>query len=80
MAWAARWDTRAKRWPIGLRWLYLVIKWFLVVMGAYLLVGHYVLTWGWAAAIWLLMAPLLYGVFLGWPTDPSPPSSNSPSP
>ena len=49
------------RAPIGVRWLYLFIKWSLIALGAYLLVGHYVLTWGWYAALGLVALGTLLG-------------------
>lgn len=65
MAWMARLDARAARWATGWRWLYLGLKWFLVVMGAYCLVGNYVLKWGWMPTLWFLGAPLIYGLARG---------------
>lgn len=59
------------------RWAVWFVKWSLVILGAYLLIGHYVLTWGWPAALWLLLAPVAYGIFNGWPRR-SPPSTPPP--
>ena len=61
-------DARSRLWWWPLRTLYLLIKWTLVALGAYVLVGHFVITWGWAAGLWFLLAPLVYGLYLGWPT------------
>ena len=61
-----------------MRWMRVLLKYSLAVLGAYLLVGHYVLTWGWSAAIWLLAMPALYGLWLGWPTGSPPPSTPAP--
>jgi hypothetical protein len=58
-------DARARRWPRPLRWLYAFIKWTLAGMGAYMLVGHFVLTWGWFAGLWFFIAPLLHGLSQG---------------
>lgn len=69
-------DKRAATWPLVFRWLYLGLKWFLVINGVYLLIGHYVLTWGWAAAAWFLIAPLAYGAWKAWPTHHQPPGPN----
>lgn len=58
-------DARSKHWPLVGRVGYLTVKWSLVSLGAYLLVGHYLTTWGVAAGLWFLIAPALYGVYLG---------------
>lgn len=39
MAWLARLDTKSRRWPAPCRWIYVGLKWFLIVMGAYSAVG-----------------------------------------
>lgn len=41
MAWLARLDARATRWPLPLRWGYLSLKWYLIVLGAGLVLGTY---------------------------------------
>lgn len=73
-------DARSRRWPRPARWLYLTVKWTLVALGAYLLVGWYVVTWGWAAGLWFLGAPFVYGLIKGWPRrsgTPAPPPSDA---
>lgn len=60
-----RLDARAAAWPWPLRGLYLLVKWTLAGIGAYLLVGHFVLTWGWFAGLWFLIAPFLDGLVQG---------------
>jgi hypothetical protein len=39
MAWLARLDARAAKWPRPLRWPYVTLKWFLAAMGLYMLIG-----------------------------------------
>jgi hypothetical protein len=34
MGWLANLDTKAARWPVPVRWLYLGVKWYLVVIGS----------------------------------------------
>lgn len=65
MAWMARLDARAARWPRPLRWPYRALKWTLVLLGAYLLIGWYVVTFGWLTALWFIAAPLAYGILRG---------------
>jgi hypothetical protein len=36
MAWLAVLDVRAARWPRVLRWPYLALRWFLLLIGIYL--------------------------------------------
>lgn len=69
-------DDRAKHWPFLLRWTYWLVKGTLVALGAYILIGHYVLTWGVSAAAWFLIVPLLYGIWQGWTTAPPPRGSS----
>jgi hypothetical protein len=71
--WSTRWDARV---PRRFQPLWRTVKWSLAGLGAYLFVGHYVMTWGWATTIWLFVAPFLYAVWRAWPTSapPSPPS------
>lgn len=65
MPWLAKLDARAARWSRPVRYPYLALKWLLVALGAYCLVGVYVQKWGWPAALWLLLAPAAYGVWNG---------------
>lgn len=65
MAWMARLDAHTARWPRPARYGYLGVKWTLVVLGTYLLFGHFVMTWGWIGALWFLGAPLIYGLGRG---------------
>lgn len=76
MAWMAKFDARAARWSWPTWSLYQVVKWFLVVLGAYALTGHFVLTWGWPATIAILGGPLLYGLWQGLSgsQEPGPPA------
>lgn len=39
MAWLAKLDTRAARWPRPVRWSYLSLKWYLIIGGAIGLCG-----------------------------------------
>ena len=39
MAWLATLDTKATRWPWPLRWSFLTLKWFLILVGAGLAIG-----------------------------------------
>jgi hypothetical protein len=59
---STRFDHRV---PRGLQPLWRGLKWGLGGLGAYLLVGHYVLTWGWPATLWFLAAPFAWGIWLG---------------
>lgn len=59
-------DTRCPSWPWPLRVLYLTVKWGLVALGAYLLVGYYITTWGWAAGAWFILAPFAWGLYRGF--------------
>ncbi len=74
--WSTRFDHRfPRRW----RPLWLGVKWGLGGLGAYLLVGNYVMKWGWPAAIWFLAAPFAYGIWQGLQhlkasPPPSPPA------
>ena len=63
-------DARARHWPTPLRWIYVCIKWSLVALGAAMIVGHFVLTWGWFAGLWFVIAPLLYGMVQGLRSQP----------
>ena len=54
-------------WPPLLRWLFLGGVGFLVALGTVGLVSHYAATWSSLAATWFLMAPLVYGLWRGWP-------------
>lgn len=72
MAWLARLDSRAAQWPLAARWPYLALKWALVLLGAAALTFNYVQKWGWAASAWLLLAPVAYGIWKGWPTGRPP--------
>jgi hypothetical protein len=58
-------DARADAWHWPMRWLYLFMRWSLAGIGAYLLVGHFVLTWGWFAGLWFFIAPALTGLAQG---------------
>lgn len=72
MAWLARWDLRAASWPVFARIAYRTVKWSLVALGAYCLVGVYIQRWGWAAGIWFLAAPVAWGVYQGLTGSKSP--------
>jgi len=37
MAWMARLDARAAKWPAPTRWVYLAVKWYCVAFGAFAL-------------------------------------------
>jgi hypothetical protein len=65
-------DARAARWSAPLRGLYLFMRWSLAGIGAYMLVGHFVLTWGWFAGLWFFIAPLLHGLAQGLRALPPP--------
>lgn len=39
MAWITALDTRSQHWPAPQRWLYLGVKWGLVLLGAFALGG-----------------------------------------
>ena len=39
MAWLARLDARAARWPRPVRWPYLSLKYLLITLGVYLAIG-----------------------------------------
>jgi hypothetical protein len=41
VAWLARMDARARRWPLSGRWSYIALKWTLVALGAFL----WIATW-----------------------------------
>lgn len=41
MPWLARLDARASHWPAPVRWSYLGLKWYLIVLGGGLLLGTY---------------------------------------
>lgn len=58
-------DARVGAWPWPLRWLYVFMKWSLSGLGAYFLVGHFVLEWGWFAGLWFFIGPLLAGMTAG---------------
>ena len=38
MSWIARLDDRAKHWPKPWNWLYVGLKWYLVLMGGFALI------------------------------------------
>lgn len=61
-----------RTWPSLIRWAFLAVVTFLVLVGAAGLVNNYRLKWGWAAALWLLAAPFIYGLIQGWPTARRP--------
>lgn len=62
---------RASRSTSSARWIPLSLFYALAAMGAVLLVAHYILEWGLAAALWFLIVPFLYGLYRGWPSTPS---------
>lgn len=63
-----------RRWPTPFRWAYLTLVAVLVVLGAAILVNAYVLKWGTPAAVWLLAAPALYGLWrVASPSSPASP-------
>ena len=39
MTWLTRLDTRAAHWPTPARWGFLTIRWLLIALGAFLVVG-----------------------------------------
>lgn len=39
MAWLAKLDARAQTWPRAARWAYVGLKWYLVALGAFALLG-----------------------------------------
>lgn len=41
MPWLARFDARAAQWPLFIRWGYLSLKWCLILLGAFLVLGTY---------------------------------------
>jgi hypothetical protein len=41
MAWLAKLDARAARWPTPARWTYLGVKWYLVGLGGLALFGSW---------------------------------------
>jgi drug/metabolite transporter (DMT)-like permease len=51
--------------PLPARWLFLGCVAVLVALGAAGLVYNYVQKWGPAAAAWLILAPIVYGVLRG---------------
>lgn len=55
-------------WSSPSRWLWFGLCGLLVALGAFGLVGSWSERWGWPATIWLLGAPLAYGLYRGWPT------------
>lgn len=64
-----------QRWPGPARWLWYILCAVLIALGAAVLVNDYVNDWGWAAAIWLLVAPFVFGVrdsLTGRPSSPEP--------
>lgn len=73
---STRFDTRV---PPSMKPLWFGVKWGLGGMGAYLLVGNYVMKWGWPATIWIVGAPLAYGIWQGIKAlPPTPPTSPPP--
>lgn len=54
MAWLARLDARARSWPRPALWLYLAVKWYVIVMGALSL--FYVWSQNIHAPVWLRAA------------------------
>lgn len=39
MAWLARLDARARKWPAAVRWAYLGFRWLLILLGVYGVIG-----------------------------------------
>jgi len=39
MAWLATLDSKAATWPTVIRWPYLGLKWLLILLGVYLVLG-----------------------------------------
>lgn len=62
MAFIERFDAAATVWPWPARWLYLGVKWFLVLLGAYLMVRVFQDRWGWGGVIVFLVMPALEGL------------------
>ena len=50
MAWLARLDARARLWPRPLRWCYVGLKWYLVLVGGLALLG----VWADRLGLWSL--------------------------
>lgn len=38
MPWLAKLDAKVEKWPKPARWLYVGLKWYLVIMGAFALI------------------------------------------
>jgi len=41
LAWLARLDARAAKWPLPIRLVYLGVKWYLVLAGAIIAIAYY---------------------------------------
>lgn len=50
MAWLARLDARAQSWPRPIRYSYVALKWYLVIMGGFALLG----VWADRLGLWSL--------------------------
>ena len=63
IAWTRRLHGRPRDQAVVQRWLYrIVVLGLLVPLGTYLLVGHFVLTWGWPATVWIFVGSALRGL------------------
>ena len=65
MAWLGVLEARAARWPRPLWALFVATKWCLVALGALMVVGNFVMKWGWSAGLWFAFAPLIAGLYWG---------------
>src|SRR5688572_27592798 len=63
------------------RWPKLLLKWSLVLLGAWCLLYVYVERFGVYAALWFLLAPVAYGCWSAWPSTrpPSPGPTSTPA-
>jgi hypothetical protein len=41
MPWLEKIDARASRWPVPAKWLYLGIRWYLIVLGGFCVMRLY---------------------------------------
>lgn len=68
LPWATiAWGRRLARRPVGAtplsRWawrLFILVP--LVPLGAYCMLGHFAMTWGWATTIWIFAASAVRGL------------------
>lgn len=63
IAWTRRLHGHPRDQVVVQRWVYRIgVLGVLVPLGTYLLVGHFVLTWGWPATIWIFVGSALRGL------------------